>query len=235
MARRVLILRFLNTTRPSARATREVSATERATRRGASTKWAVVPSAAPMVRPQDVLSTDRPLSARWCISATARGKDLDAPQIPRRRCVVGGRRDRSGDPGRPAYRGAMPSAFLHPVRQAHPGARSSRIVRGEGRSFSTLTAASTSTAWPASGTAPWATGATRSPMPSGTRPGPWRRTRHSIRSPTNRPNGWPNGSATSARCPTARVFFTVSGSEAIDTVMKLARLAHLLAGHPSAS
>lgn len=32
--------------------------------------------------------------------------------------------------------------------------------------------------------------------------------------------------------PDSRVFFTSSGSEAIDTVMKLARLAHLLAGHP---
>ncbi len=30
----------------------------------------------------------------------------------------------------------------------------------------------------------------------------------------------------------SRVFFTSSGSEAIDTVMKLARLGHLLAGHP---
>ena len=30
----------------------------------------------------------------------------------------------------------------------------------------------------------------------------------------------------------SRVFFTCSGSESIDTVMKLSRLAHLLAGHP---
>jgi len=32
--------------------------------------------------------------------------------------------------------------------------------------------------------------------------------------------------------PDSRVFFTSSGSEAIDTVMKLARVAHLVAGHP---
>ena len=32
--------------------------------------------------------------------------------------------------------------------------------------------------------------------------------------------------------PDARVFFCGSGSEAIDTAMKLARLAHVMAGHP---
>ena len=32
--------------------------------------------------------------------------------------------------------------------------------------------------------------------------------------------------------PDARVFFCGSGSEAIDTAMKLARLAHIMAGHP---
>lgn len=35
--------------------------------------------------------------------------------------------------------------------------------------------------------------------------------------------------------PDARVFFTCSGSEAIDTVMKLARIAHVQAGHPERS
>ena len=38
--------------------------------------------------------------------------------------------------------------------------------------------------------------------------------------------------ATLTPVPDARVFFTGSGSEAIDTVMKLARLAHVQAGHP---
>jgi putrescine aminotransferase len=35
--------------------------------------------------------------------------------------------------------------------------------------------------------------------------------------------------------PDARVFFCGSGSEAVDTAMKLARLAHVLAGHPERS
>lgn len=37
---------------------------------------------------------------------------------------------------------------------------------------------------------------------------------------------------TIAPMPDARIFFTSSGSEAVDTVMKLARLCHVLAGHP---
>ena len=87
-------------------------------------------------------------------------------------------------------------------------------------------------AWPACGTTPSVTAAARWPTPSPPRCAPWPRTPRSTRSPTSRQRRWPRSCARSPRRPNARVFFTSSGSEAIDTVMKLARIAHVQAGQP---
>ena len=55
-------------------------------------------------------------------------------------------------------------------------------------------------------------------------------TRASSRSPTDRPTTSPSGWSGSCPIPDARVFLCGSGSEAVDTAIKLARLTHVLAG-----
>ena len=56
----------------------------------------------------------------------------------------------------------------------------------------------------------------------------------SSRSPTRRPTSWPTALAELSPIPSSRVFLCGSGSEAVDTAIKLARLAHAPRRRPEA-
>ena len=109
------------------------------------------------------------------------------------------------------------SPFLHPfARPAKDdfisivrGSRAPRVRRRR--------AAPTSTAWPASGTRTSATAGRRWPTPSPPRSARSRPTPASTRSRTRRPTSCADLLATWSPLPGTRVFFTSSGSEAVDS------------------
>ncbi len=140
-------------------------------------------------------------------------------------------RDRVLEPG--GCQNARHARRLPPsVREAHPGDvhhdRTRRGITAVGRRRQRTR----SMRWRACGTARSATGAGRSATPSPGRSPRSRRTRASTRSRTPRPTRSPSASPTLTPMLDARVFYAGSGSEAVDSAMKLARLAHVQAGHP---
>ena len=223
------------TTTTSGCAVRSTSATPATSRPPTPARSTSPPSTSSPGRPSGLRMADRPLtlrdrSARCCppferVSASERR--------PSRPAWPGNALTRAPSAGRAAATFSAWSAATCIPSPSRRGRRSSPSCAARAPCCGRRTAPSSSTPWPASGTATSATAAATSPTPP---PSRWRTLEaYSCFEPFTNPTGRRPHRPPAERCRRSRrprVFLCGSGSEAVDTAIKLARLTHHLAGDP---